>query len=125
QSGVDSAKSSLDKSQAALDSTQAQTAGTVQSAQNQVDQAQQAVASAQASYQQTVAPPTKADLDNAHAQTEASRASLALAQSNLDAATLIAPSDGVVGTINGSVGEWVAGRSAARPAPARPAASSP
>jgi RND family efflux transporter MFP subunit len=53
--------------------------------------------------------PTSNELDEARAQTENARAALQVARNNLDGATLVAPADGVVASINGAIGQRVSG----------------
>lgn len=81
----------------------------MQSAQNSVEQAQAGLASQQASYASTAAPPIQADLDQAHAQVANAQSAVQLAQNNLNAAVLVAPTDGVVASISGAVGQLVSG----------------
>lgn len=102
QVGVTNARTSLADAQ-----TKASAA--VQTAQSQANGAASSLTSAQASYDQTVAPPTKADLDAAKAQVANAEAAVRAAQANLDSATLVSPIDGVVAAINGSVGQWITG----------------
>jgi HlyD family secretion protein len=83
----------------------------LQAAQAQVSVATSAVQTAQAAYAKTTAPATSADLANAKALVAAQQALVDLAQANLDAATLSAPSAGVVTAINGAVGQWLTGGS--------------
>ena len=65
----------------------------------------QAVASAEASLVAKMAPYTDADLISAQASVEQAKVQVALAQRNLDNATLVAPFDGVVGAVGFNVGE--------------------
>src|SRR5262249_27057492 len=87
----------------------AKATATAQSGQGQVDQGGAVLAAARASYDQTVAPPTRAALDAAGAQVAAARAALAAAQADFDAATLRAPFAGTIASVNGAVGMWVSG----------------
>ena len=53
--------------------------------------------------------PTAAEVAAARAQVDNTRAQLQLAQNNYDAATLIAPTDGIVAAISSSPGQFVSG----------------
>ena len=92
-----------------MQSTIAQQNATLQTSQNGVDQAQAALASQQATAAQTTAGPTQADLDTANAQVDNAAAALQLAQNDLAAAVLTAPSSGTVASLNGAVGQWISG----------------
>jgi HlyD family secretion protein len=81
----------------------------LQTAQNSVDAANAALVSQQAAAAQSTAGPTQADIDAATAQVANAQAALQLAENDLQAATLVAPIDGTVGGINGSVGQYVSG----------------
>ncbi|MHB8621550.1 MAG: efflux RND transporter periplasmic adaptor subunit, partial [Chloroflexota bacterium] len=109
QTQVNAAQANLKSAQAALASTRAKDSQSVQSAQAQINAAAASLQTAQASYNQTAAPPTQADIAAARAQVAAQQAALQLAQNNMDAATLTAPSDGTVTAINGAVGQWLSG----------------
>ncbi len=109
QQSVNQAQQALNSAQAQLASTQAKDAQSIQSAKDQVAAAQSSLTQSQASYSKTAAPPTQSDLDSAKAQISNAQASVKLAQNNLDATTLTAPSDGTVTAINGAVGQWLAG----------------
>jgi HlyD family secretion protein len=111
QQTVSTAQQNLKTAQANLASAQAKDNQSIQQAQASVDSAAASVKTAQASYNNTAAPPTQADLDAAQAQINAQQANVQLAQNNLDAAVLVAPSDGTVTAINGAVGQWLAGGS--------------
>ncbi len=131
QAGLDQAKANLASAQAKLalvqagpqqtDVTQAQSAvdsanaqlslarspyteEDIQQARNQVLSAEQALKLAQEPY-------TKQDIDGARAQVAAQQAQVDLARANLDATTLTAPSGGVVTTLSGATGQWLAGGS--------------
>lgn len=109
QQTLSTAQQNLKTAQANLASAQAKDNQTIQSAQASVDSAAASVRTAQASFNNTAAPPTQADLDAGQAQIAAQTASVQLAQNNLDAAVLLAPSDGTVTAINGAVGQWLSG----------------
>ncbi len=109
QNQVKQAQAALAAAQNGVTQAQAQATATVQNAQAQADQAAGALKSAQASYNQTVAPPEPADIAAAKAQVVNAQAAVETAQNNLDAATLIAPFDGVVAAVNGTVGQEVTG----------------
>ncbi len=102
----------LDQAQAAVDTAQAQltlaqnphTAEDIEQARSSVWAAEQALKLGQQPY-------SKQDIDSARAQVAAQQALVDLAQANLDAATLTAPSAGVVTALNGAVGQWLAGGS--------------
>lgn len=111
QAQVNQAGAGLKTAQASLASTQARGEQTVQSAQAQVNAAASAEQTAKAAYDKIVSPPTQAELDNARALVAAQRAQVDLAQANLDATTLTAPTDGVVTAVNGAVGQWLTGGS--------------
>ncbi|MBV8719339.1 MAG: HlyD family efflux transporter periplasmic adaptor subunit, partial [Chloroflexi bacterium] len=109
QNSVDQANAALNKSRAALQTTSDQQGSTLQTAQNQIAQDTAALQTQQANLAQTAAPPTKETVDQAHAQTQAAEAALRLAQANLQAAVLTAPSDGVVSSVSGAVGQLISG----------------
>jgi RND family efflux transporter MFP subunit len=88
----------------------------VQQAQSQVNQASSAVKAAQANYDQVVAPATANDVDAAAAQVASAQAAVEEARANLDAATLVAPFDGTIAAIGGTVGQWVTGGPTSNPA---------
>jgi len=106
---VDQAEAGLTSARANRADAQAKATATVQSAEAQADQATGALKSAQASYDQTVAPPSPADLNAAKAQVANARAAVEAARANLATATLTSPIDGTVAAINGAVGQWIAG----------------
>jgi HlyD family secretion protein len=109
QNQVTQAETSLTAAQASLDQAQAKAGQSLQSAQAQVDSATNAVQSAQASYNQTVAPPLPSDVATAKAQVANAQAAVDEARRNLDEATLVAPIDGTIAAINGSLQQWVTG----------------
>lgn len=109
QASVDQAAAAVKSAQSALTSTQAKDAQSVTAAQAQLDSAQAGIQTAQASYQKTLAPATQADLAGAQASIAAQQSAVQLAQNNLDAAVLKAPSAGTVTAINGAVGQWLSG----------------
>lgn len=111
QAQVSQAQSALKSAQAALASTQARGEQTVVAARAQVNAAVSAQQTARANYDKLVAPPTQPDLDNAKAVVAAQQAQVDLAQANLDAGTLTAPTDGVITAVNGAVGQWLMGGS--------------
>jgi len=102
QNQLVSAQTQLNTAKSNLASTQSKGNQSVQSAASSLQ-------TSQASYNQKVAPPTPADLDAANAQVAAQQAAVQLAQNNLDAAVLVAPTDGTVTTISGAVGQWLSG----------------
>jgi HlyD family secretion protein len=106
---VKQAEISLQAAQTSLAQTQAKLAQTLQSSQAQVNAAMNALRSAQASYNQTIAPPLPGDVAVAEAQVASAQAAVDQAQRNLDDATLVAPFDGTIAAINGSLQQWVTG----------------
>jgi HlyD family secretion protein len=109
QNQVRQAELAVSAARASLDQTQAKAGQSLQSAQAQVDSATNALQSAQASYNQTVAPPLQSDRDAAKAQVATAQAAVDQAQLNLDDATLVAPFDGTIAAVNGSLQQWVTG----------------
>jgi HlyD family secretion protein len=116
QASIVSAQNQVKQAQAALATArtgvaQAQAKGTAtaESNQAQVVSASNTLSAAQASYDQAVAPAAPSDLDAARAQIAIDEAAVAAARDSMAAATLVAPFDGTVATINGSVGQWVSG----------------
>ncbi len=109
QAAVDAAQSSLNTANAALQNDQAKNQASLVSAQTQVQTAQDSLASAQASLAKANASATQPDLDAAQAQIATQKASVQLAQNNLDATTLTSPFDGTVTAISGAVGQWLSG----------------
>lgn len=109
QNQLKQAEISLATARANLDGAQAKAGQSLQSARAQVDSATNAVQSAQASYNQTVAPPLPSDIAAAKAQVANAQAAVDQAQLNLDDASLVAPFDGTVAAINGSLQQWVTG----------------
>src|SRR5581483_6955514 len=109
QTQANSADQALKTAQTNLASAQAKDNQSVQSAQAQVDSAVSSVQTAQAAYNQKVAPPSQPDIDAAKAQVAQQTAATPLAQNNLDAAVLKAPTDGTVTAVNGAVGQWLSG----------------
>ncbi len=88
----------------------------ISEAQTQFQSAQNAVRTAQAAYDSAVIqlkskqePPTAADLAQAQATVEQAQASLSTAENNLAQATLTAPFNGVVTSVNVREGEQVGG----------------
>lgn len=106
---VNQAQATLNTAQAGIGQAQAKATQSAQSAQAQVDQAAGTARSAEASYNQTVAPALPSDIDAAKAQVSSAQAAVDAAQNNLAAATLVAPFDGTVASINGAVGQWITG----------------
>ncbi len=138
QTTLDSAQNSYNSALAKLNQMKAGPLATdVRQAQSGLDQANAAVASARAKYDHLMAGPrdtdiaqaqsavdqtgaqlaqaqnphTQQDIDGQRAQVAAQQALVDLAQANLDAATLTAPSAGVVTALSGAVGQWLAGGS--------------
>jgi HlyD family secretion protein len=109
QNSADQAQQALTKSQATLQNTIAQQNAALQSAQNTVAQNQAALQTQQATAAQTLAGPTQPDLDTANALVANAQLALQTADSNLQAATLLAPTGGVVASLNGTVGQWIGG----------------
>ncbi len=109
QNQVKQSQAALHTAQVALEQAQAKAAASEQSAQAQVTSAVNAQRSAEASYNQTTAPPLQSDLDAAKAQVQSAQAAVDQAQANLNAATLVAPFDGTIAAVNGSVGQWISG----------------
>ncbi len=99
----------LRTAQASLDQSNAKSGQSLQSSQAQLDSSSNAVQAAQASLDQTTAPPLPADIDVAQAQVANAQAGVDLAQLNLDESTLVAPIDGTIAAINGSLQQWVTG----------------
>ena len=96
RASVDQASSQLNNAQATLQSTMASQASTLQNAQNTVAQNQSALKTQLATASQTLAPPTQATIDAANAQVANAQSGLQTALNNLQAATLVAPTDGTV-----------------------------
>jgi len=111
QGQIKQASDALTTAERSTADAQAKAAQVMQSAQAQVNTATSAEQTAHASYDKTVSPPTRAEVDNARAQVAAQQALVDLAQANLDSATLRAPSAGVLTAINGAVGQWLTGGS--------------
>jgi HlyD family secretion protein len=116
QASIVSARDQVKQDQAALTTArtgvaQARANGTTtaESNQAQVVSASNTLSAAQANYDQTVAPAAPSDVDAAKAQIAIDEAAVAAARGNLVAATLVAPFDGTVAAINGSLGQWVSG----------------
>ncbi|HLG69098.1 MAG TPA: efflux RND transporter periplasmic adaptor subunit, partial [Chloroflexota bacterium] len=109
QGSIATAQAQVNTAQSTLASTQAKDAQTVQSAQSAVATAQSGVQTAQANYNNAAAPPTQDDIAAAKSQVDNAQAALTLAQNNLNAATLVAPTAGTVTAVNGAVGQWLAG----------------
>ncbi|HLH71941.1 MAG TPA: HlyD family efflux transporter periplasmic adaptor subunit [Chloroflexota bacterium] len=109
QNQVKQDQASVNSAQSSLAQAEAQATATVQTAQSQVNQAESGLKSAQANYDQVVAPPTQADIDAAKAQVANAQAAVQAAKDNLAAATLTAPFDATVASINGTVGQYVSG----------------
>ncbi len=118
QSAVDTASQNLANAQQKLAADQAAHAPANQLAQDQqaVDQAQNALTQAQNQQQTTLAsnavkaePPQQADVAADQAAIISAQASQANAQKALDDTVLVAPSNGVVTAVNGSVGQTVGG----------------
>lgn len=109
QNQVKAAQAALASAQTAVSQAQTQATATVQNAQAQAASAAGALKAAQASYNQTVAPPSAADVASAKAQVVNAQAAYDAAKTNLDAATLTAPFDATVAAINGAVGQYVNG----------------
>ncbi|MHB1417516.1 MAG: HlyD family efflux transporter periplasmic adaptor subunit [Chloroflexota bacterium] len=100
---VDSATAQLASAQAKLDEVQAgPTAEDLAIAQAAVSQAE-----SQLALKRT--PATEADLQVARAAVDQAKAAVQSAQNNLDGATLVAPFDGVVASVNATAGETVSG----------------
>lgn len=106
---VNQAQAGLNTAQAGIGQAQAKATQSAQAAQAQVDQAAGTARSAEASYNQTVSPALPSDIDAAKAQVSSAQAAVDAAQNNLAAATLVAPFDGTVASINGAVGQWITG----------------
>jgi HlyD family secretion protein len=109
QNQVKQAELSLKAAQTSLAQAQAKADQSLQSSQAQVNAAANAVRSAQAAYNQTVAPPLPSDVEVAKSQVANAQAAVDQAQLNLDDATLVAPFDGTIAAINGSLEQWVTG----------------
>ena len=109
QNGVKAAQAALASAQTAVSQAQTQATATVQNAQAQAAAAVGALKSAQANYNQTVAPPSAADVASAKAQVVNAQAAYDAAKTNFDAATLTAPFDATVAEVNGAVGQYVNG----------------
>jgi len=109
QNQVKQAQAGLATAQIGVSQAEAKATATVQGAQAQANQASGSLKSAQANYQQTVAPPTQADLDAAKAQVANAQAAVESAQRNLSSATLTSPIDGTIAAVNGAVGQWISG----------------
>ena len=109
QNTLESSRVAVQRAQASLENTRASQAGTLQSAQNTVNQQDAALGSAQATHAVNVKGSTAAEIEQAKAQTRQQAEALATARNNLDAATLVSPTDGTVASISGVVGQWVSG----------------
>ena len=109
QNALNQAQVSYASAQKSLASAQAQADATIQSAQSQIATANGSVNSAKASLNQVLAPPVQADIDTVNAQIANAQSAVDTAQQNLAGATLIAPSDGTVATINGAPGIAIPG----------------
>jgi HlyD family secretion protein len=99
----------LVSAQTQLNTAKSNLASTQSKSNQSISSAQSSLQTAQATYNQKVATPTQAEIDAATAQVEAQKAAVQLAQNNLDAAVLTAPTDGTVTAINGAVGQWLTG----------------
>jgi len=109
QNQVRQAQIAVNAAQSSLDQTQGKAGQSGQSAQAQVNSATSALDSAQANYNQTVAPPLPSDVATARAEVANAQAAVDQAQLNLSEATLVAPFDGTIAAINGSLQQWVTG----------------
>jgi HlyD family secretion protein len=109
QSQVDLAQTARTTAEGNVAAAQAQATATAASSVTQADQAEGVVAAAQAGYDRTIDPPNPASLDAASAQVASARSAVAVAQANLDAATLKAPFDGTVASVSGTAGQWTDG----------------
>lgn len=118
QSAVDTANQNLANAQQKLTADQAAHASASQLAQDQqaVDQAQNQLTQAQNQQQTTLAsnavkaePPQQADVAADQASIISAQSSQATAQKALDETVLVAPSNGVITAVNGSVGQTVSG----------------
>ncbi len=109
QGQIRQATDALTVARRTYDNARARAGVTVQTAQSQVDQSSSGLTSAQAGYRVAVATPSQASRDAARAQVDGARAAVEIAQANLDAATLRAPYDGTIASIDGAVGQWVSG----------------
>jgi HlyD family secretion protein len=109
QNQVKQAQAAVSTAQASLGQAEARATATAQQGQSQINQASSAVKAAQANFDQVVAPAASNDLDAAQAQVASAEAAVEEAQANLDSATLVAPFDGTVATVNGTVGQWITG----------------
>jgi multidrug efflux pump subunit AcrA (membrane-fusion protein) len=96
---------------ASLNNARATASSSVNTASSQVDQANSSLETARAQYASASAAPLQADLDAAQAQVDNARAALTIAVNNLEAATLTAPTGGLVASINASPGQYVSGGS--------------
>jgi len=110
---VDRAKQRLDDAQLALSRVQQQADLQVENAQNEVDRAWQTYQEAQDRLQQLLQGADPLDLEAAQLEVEAAQLALERAQDDLEKATLVAPFDGVVASVDVAVGEMA---SAGRPA---------
>ena len=84
-------------------------------AQNSVDQAAAAVTTAQAALAAGSAPATPEAIAGTQASIQQDQAAIAADQAKLDQAVVVAPFDGVVSAVNGSVGEVVSNQGVKQP----------
>lgn len=111
QGQIKQAQDALNTAEKSAADAQARATVALQAAQGQVNTATSAQQTARASYDKTTSPPTPAQIASATAQVGAQQALVNIAQANLDAAVLKAPSAGVITAINGAVGQWLTGGS--------------
>jgi multidrug efflux pump subunit AcrA (membrane-fusion protein) len=101
---IDGASNSLTNARNSRDAGQLRDAQSIVSAQRQLESAQLSYNSALAGNAVKERPPTEAELAQSNSQVINARNSLATAQKNLNAATLVAPIEGTIAVLNGKVG---------------------
>jgi HlyD family secretion protein len=109
QNALEQSRIAVRRAEASLENTRASQASSIQSAQNTVNQQEAALATAQAAHAVTTAPSTAPEIDQARAATRQQAEALTTARNNVDAATLVSPTEGTVASISGVVGQWVSG----------------
>jgi HlyD family secretion protein len=107
QNTLADAKTKLDKAQQDLNNAKAGSdASLIQQAQESFDSTQRNYNLAKAKMDELNAGTSSTDIQSAQLQVEQAQASLATAQAALDQTKLVAPSDGLITTVNGKVGEY-------------------
>ncbi len=112
KAAYDTVKNNLDKAQTAktiaeqnLSKIKVKVENAIKNAQLEIEAKEKALETAKASLNLKQAPPRQVDIASLEAQVAKAQAALALAEKNLEKTVLRAPSDGIIVSINGDIGE--------------------